>query len=269
MHLITRRPSPPLDLFVETLWWSRRDAPWVDCEHILPTGTAQLIITLHDQPIAWRAPGNSAWNTWRGGVVHGPQSSFYIAGPKPTGALMGVAFRPAAAALLGAPLSELTDRHITLDALWGTRAQQLRERLMEARDADSALQLLEGELMSRIRRPLLVHPAVAYALEAKSSGDGSMLVRDVQQETGYSARHFIELFRSHVGLTPKHYYRLRRFSRLLRGYAKREATLSQLAALLDYSDQSHLTREFREFAGVAPTRYCPRSPTSPHHHVQR
>jgi AraC-like DNA-binding protein len=91
---------------------------------------------------------------------------------------------------------------------------------------------------------------------------------EVQRQAGYSPKHFISLFRGAVGLTPKHYYRVRRFTATLQIISRdASSSLADLAASLGYSDQSHLTREFRDFAGVTPTRYRPRGPDSVMHHV--
>jgi AraC-like DNA-binding protein len=88
----------------------------------------------------------------------------------------------------------------------------------------------------------------------------------IQRSTGFSPRHFIALFRASVGLTPKHYFRIQRFNEAARRLASRvETGLSDLATELRYSDQAHLTREFRELAGVSPGRYRGR-PESPLHH---
>jgi len=85
---------------------------------MLPGGSAQLVFALHKMPMVCR-PGPSSMDSvhWSRGVVHGPQWNYYIAGPKPGGAVAGVSFRPGAAgAILGVPITELTDRHITLEA---------------------------------------------------------------------------------------------------------------------------------------------------------
>jgi AraC-like DNA-binding protein len=144
----------------------------------------------------------------------------------------------------------------------------MQERLAAIREPMDVCRALEADLIARIRRPLLIHPAIAYALRA---GSGSPRVDQIQQRTGYSPRHFIELFHSTVGLTPKHFYRVQRFSsaltRLARGMGEGGARLADVASAAGYADQAHFSREFRELAGVAPSTYCPANATSEHHHV--
>jgi AraC-like DNA-binding protein len=269
MQMIRYRPAAPLDTYVECFWWSQRDQPETFGEHMLPSGSSQLVVALHDAPIACLSNSPSGDTlVWSRGVVHGPQWSYYKSGPKPAGATAGVAFRPGAAgAILGLPIAELTDRHVAIDALWGARGQELREKLLAARGATAVFGVLERDLGARLKRPLLIHPAVAHPHTFRSNACASRHVADVQREAGYSPKHFIGLFRAAVGLTPKHFYRLNRFTAVLRRLAHGDAeSLADLAVSAGYSDQSHLTREFREFAGITPTQYSPRSPVGILHH---
>jgi AraC-like DNA-binding protein len=293
MELIRQHPAPPLDRYIECLWWSCRDEPAAGCEHMLPSGTAQIVFALHESPILCRPAGSDAFMRWSGGLVHGPQSTYYVAGPKPRGVAAGLSLRPGAAgAVLGVPAVELTDRHVPLDGLWGRRAGELHERLMAAADDPlEALGILERHFLARIdrsrtrlERPLLMHPAVAQALAPRrgrfegaggglaSAARGTDLAAfaraaELQRASGFSARHFIALFREGVGLTPKHYLRIRRFQAAARRIAAGDALgLGGVAADLGYADQAHFTREFREFAGVAPSRYRPDGRDRPLHH---
>ena len=91
-------------------------------------------------------------------------------------------------------------------------------------------------------------------------------VRRVVNESGYSHRRFIEVFRAAVGLGPKLYCRVLRFQGALDLVAARpEAALVDVALEAGYSDQPHFQREFRELAGVSPTRYRDLSPAFAHH----
>jgi AraC-like DNA-binding protein len=272
MRLIRYRPAAPLDTYVECFWWSQRDDPQMSCEHMLPSGGVQLLFALHDAQIVCMPSSSYAEPmVWSRGLVRGPQWNYFVSGPKPRGAVAGVSFRPGAAgALLGVPITELTDRHVTVDALWGARGLALRERLLAAGEPQSVFRMLEQDLTTRLERPLLINPAVAHALASHSIGWVPSRIAEIQRESGYSPRHFIALFRAAVGLTPKHYYRVKRFTAVLRHLASGEAAhLADLAASVGYSDQAHMTREFREFAGITPRQYRPSGPHSLFHHRTR
>ncbi|HJQ83469.1 MAG TPA: helix-turn-helix domain-containing protein, partial [Candidatus Binatia bacterium] len=85
----------------------------------------------------------------------------------------------------------------------------------------------------------------------------------VVDETGYSHRRFIALFRDAVGLPPKLYCRVLRFQEALRLLVVRPPRpLADVALAAGYSDQPHLNREFRELAGVSPSEYRAAAPAS-------
>lgn len=262
---VRHEPAAPLASYIQCFWWSRRVAPQPGNEHILPSGGVQMLFTLHDTPIVCIPDGNSTRQfSWRDSIVHGPQWKSYIAGPKPCGGVAGVAFRPGAAgAILGVPITDLAGDHCTLGMLWGRSGQFLHERLKQAAGPREVFAILERDLRARIQPKLNAHPAVACALQRPLSSR----IADAQRESGFSPKHFTALFRAAVGLTPKHYSRLQRFNTVLRCLASGERlNLAACAANAGYSDQAHLTREFREFAGMTPTQYSPSGADSHLHH---
>ncbi|HEV2700339.1 MAG TPA: helix-turn-helix domain-containing protein [Steroidobacteraceae bacterium] len=265
MPIVRYHPDAPLDRYVRFLWWSQRDTPQDYCEYIFPSGGVQLLFTLHETPIiCWPSVPSARPVEWSGSVVHGPQQNYYISGPKPRGAVAGVAFRPGAAgAVLGVAAPDLVDQHVALSALWGKPGQELHDRLMAAPDHLAVFRILEQSLNTRIQRSLVAHPAIAHALRSRSRAR----IAELQHETGYSAKHFIALFKSAVGITPKHYWRIQRFNTVLRCLAAEgDCNLAETAAAVGYSDQAHMTREFREFAGITPTQYRPTGSDRPLHH---
>jgi AraC-like DNA-binding protein len=268
MQLIRYRPGPPLDRYIECFWWSHRDEPQHHTEYMLPSGGTQLLFAMHETPILCGTPGSGSSIAWSGSIVHGPQSSYYVAGPKPKGGCAGVSFRPGAGgAVLGVSMAELADRHVPLDAIWGTRGIDLYDRVASATEPKEVFRILDQALSERIHRPLLIHPAIAHALASRdAAGPSPARVAEVQRASGFSSRHFIALFRSAVGLNPKRYYRIRRFNCAVRSMAAGGGHgLGDIAAAAGYSDQAHLSREVREFAGVSPTQYRPSGADRPLH----
>src|SRR5262249_37471332 len=76
------------------------------------------------------------------------------------------------------------------------------------------------------------------------------------QKAGWSHKHLIAQFRDQVGAPPRRLGRILRFQRAIKclGFVNR-TRWAALANDCGYFDQSHMIREFREFAGCTPTEY--------------
>jgi len=236
-------------------------------EHILPTGEMHLVFRLSGQPLClFEGAADLRGHRIGQAVVGGARSTFYIKDITRPSCSVGAMLRPGAAELLfDATADDLAQRHTRLDELWGRAAHLAHEQLLEAGRLEQQLAILETLLASRLPVVRGLHPAIAYALEHfETSGS----VHAVVQHSGYSHRHFIDLFQRAVGLTPKVYGRVRRFQKALQ-HAALDGTPSWAALALEvgYSDQAHFNRDFLKFAGVTPTAYRQIAPTSPSHVV--
>jgi AraC-like DNA-binding protein len=156
--------------------------------------------------------------------------------------------------LLGAPAGALADAHVELEALWGRRAVELRERLCAAPHSQQRFQILEQALIELLPGTPNTRGEVEVAL-ARLGWPGvevAQLARDVQ----LSHRRLIELFTEQVGLTPKRFARVRRFQRALALAASRESqSWTELALECGYYDQAHLCHDWLEFTGVSPMEF--------------
>ena len=80
-----------------------------------------------------------------------------------------------------------------------------------------------------------------------------MDIAALSRELGYSHKHLVSLFRDQIGLSPKLAARLLRFDRLVRELRLGPRPWAKLAYELGFSDQAHLAREVRRFAGLTPS----------------
>ncbi len=78
--------------------------------------------------------------------------------------------------------------------VWGTRASELRERLLAAPAPGEKFQIIEQALLAAATRPLARHPAVAFALREFARTPHALTIANVTDRIGISARHFGELF---------------------------------------------------------------------------
>jgi AraC-like DNA-binding protein len=236
---------PPLSHFVELLWLFEA-APSHSRERVLPTGTVELVINLGDSSDGFDA------------VVAGPHSRFFVLDTSRPVSVIGAHFRPGGAfPFLKLPLDELRNQHVALDALWGARATELRERLLAAQGPEARLLLLERLLGSWLHGARAGHSVVGHALAAFERGPRR--IGGVVEGTGLSSRRFIRLFSDEVGLTPKSFCRVRRFQRTVtRLHGLRAVDWAETALACGYYDQAHMIHDFRDFSGLSPASYLSR-----------
>jgi AraC-like DNA-binding protein len=254
-----RAPAPPLDAFIERIWYCS-DSPEHTLERVLPGGGAlDLIINLVEDEIRTYDPVNPSLVRVRSGsVVSGTCTRPYLCDPRQRASVLGVHFRPGGAfPFLGISPSEIVDAHVELGDLWGCSGRNLRERLLEAGSPRERLGIVEAALLARLRGARPQHPAARAAVAAFRSGGNEVRVAEVATAVGLSHRRFVEVFEREVGLTPKFYVRLQRFHRVKQLVAARGEPSSWATFAIDcgYFDQSHMIRDFVEFAGMSPKGY--------------
>lgn len=259
------RPGAPLDRFVDCFWhWDGYPAPAAK-ERALPSGTLDLIINLDVDRLTFFEADEQTPITAAGSVLCGAHARYVTISTAPRVRVMGVHFKPGGAApFLGVSAGELEDAFVPLEALWAEAATRLRAQLVEAATPSARFQLLEAALCAQLR-PLDMHPGVAEALEAFEDPQLHS-VGQVNQRTGLSPRLLIQHFRAHIGLTPKAYWRIRRFQAALRHMENaRGARGAEVAADYGYFDQAHLIRDFQAFAGMSPRAYLKEEVFRPNH----
>jgi AraC-like DNA-binding protein len=266
--IVQRVPSLPLRLFVKTLW-AVDDAtpatlPTSGRERVLPTGEMHLAFRLSNHPVRlFDCVDGMEGRVIGPAVFGGARAGFYLRDTPRPARSVGAQLSPGAAQVLfGYDADVFAGRHASLEDLWGRAAAHAQERLMEARRPAEQLGVLESILTERLPRLRGLHPAVAQAL---ASFETTADVSDTVRRSGYSHRHFIQLFRQAVGLPPKVYCRLLRFGRVIdRIKTAVPVSWAGLALAAGFSDQPHFNREFRGFAGVTPDQYRALAPRQFH-----
>ena len=254
----THIPRQPLGAFVEQFWYCEGYEPSHAKERVLPDGSLQIVISLrHDTIPIYGGKNHEEVGRLPGCLVSGPRSRFEIIGTAELKAMAGVHFKPGGAVpFLGVPAGELTDLDVALESLWGPAANELRERVLDAGSAEEIFRVLETLLLSRAASRLALNPTVISALREFHRVPQTRTISDVAEQSGWSQKRFIELFRDAVGLTPKRFCRVRRFREALQRAANgRPVDWTDVALSCGYFDQSHFVHDFRAFAGLSPSAY--------------
>lgn len=163
-----------------------------------------------------------------------------------------IVFRPTAFhELFQLPMQEIAGTSVDLEAVC---LQGLRERLGQCSSFEKAVEEAERTL-----RPFV------HAAEARRSDPCRWLrsilaaphtgapLDDWLVDAPFGARQVQRLFLQQVGVSPKRFWRVRRFETAVRLRREQpESTWGEIAAELGYHDQMHLVHDFRELAGAAP-----------------
>jgi AraC-like DNA-binding protein len=245
-------PRPPLSRWVRAFWMLRSgEGGGGAAESVFPDGCVEIVFHLADPFVHVPATGTPAAQP--AAMVVGPTTRPMRIAPSGAVDVVGIRFEPHGAQLgLGLPCEDLVDLALPLADVTALRAGEWMERLAASGDWPSRVLMLERELQDLVdvRRS---EPLVEAASWIIGRSGGRVTVDMLSRELGVRPRRLERRFRARVGIAPKKLCRITRFQRLLGDLES--GTLAGAAVRCGYTDQAHLTRDFREFAGVTPAAF--------------
>ncbi|HTE30190.1 MAG TPA: AraC family transcriptional regulator [Chryseolinea sp.] len=169
--------------------------------------------------------------------------------------MLGVRLYPhAISEILRIPASELCNQTYDANVLFGNKADQIAERVLNTPSAAGKIEIVSEFLikLSLVRKRDPMGEFIKLIIQHEGQIDLTQLLH----RSGYSQRHFERLFMSSTGFSPKRFARIARYHSTKRKYATGlYKNLSTLAQACGYYDQSYFIREFKEFSGWHPSRY--------------
>jgi AraC-like DNA-binding protein len=240
-------PDPAVADLVEGHWivtWDRRGEAGTRRE-VLPDPCVNLVV----EPA--------------GRLLYGVGSGHGVRELEGAGMAVGTKFRPGGfSGFLPGPVSDLTDRVVTLPEAFGAAGEELDAALLAAADPTAVIAAVADFLVARRPTP---DPRRELAMEIVAAMRGASAgteVAGLAAEFAVSPRTMQRLFARHVGASPKQVLqRLRRQRAVDLMREPGAPSLARIAAELGYADQSHLSNDFRATLGRAPAAlHAPPSP---------
>ncbi|MCF6409671.1 helix-turn-helix domain-containing protein [Pseudalkalibacillus salsuginis] len=252
MIVCTYSPKYPISEFVDFIWYMQGYNPAHSRELAFPDGSAEVVIDLLEDTTQLY-DHKSRELVLNGSVVCGPHSNYFVIDTSSESKVLGIHFKPGGLRpFIPMPLHELLNTHVSLQMLWGARATELREELLELSTPEEMFPVLERRLLMLLSGNFESHPVVRYALNHIDR----VRVGNLMQHIGMSHRRFIELFKAEVGMTPKRLSRIIRFQEVLQLTGnKEEINWTDIALQCGYYDQAHFIKDFQSFSGVSPSHY--------------
>lgn len=154
--------------------------------------------------------------------------------------------------LLGIPLEEIVDRDFDARLVIGQEIDEVLDRLSEAGSHYEKNVIIQNYLLSKLGQLKPALPFDLAMLQLVAVG-GNLPIDYVASQSCLCVRQLERKCRERIGLPPKLYARMIRFSHAYK-YKETypEMSWTDIAHRCGYFDQMHFIRDFKSFAGFTP-----------------
>lgn len=252
-------PRFPLNRFVEFLYYYEGVQHAHKVDRFLPNGDTEILIDFNDAPQFiydndTLTEIQACNRIWASGFRTAPITI-------PSGhnaAMMAITFKKGKAApFFPFPMNEIADRVVDADLVWGSEFGYLREKLLETKDIGTRFILVEEFLIGKFSSKMQIDPCVAFAVGEMTHRPDQISIARMNARIGYSQKHFIEMFRKQIGVTPKSYLKIMRFQKAVQTIdAAATPDWSQISQECGFYDQAHFINDFKHFSGFTPAKYA-------------
>jgi AraC-like DNA-binding protein len=259
MLYLERPPHPALSPFIKTLWYACDPHSTHRYERVLPTGRAQIVISLARDYLTDANHPTDPLQHSPAAIFLGIYSSYQQIDAIDFAELIGIVFHA------GGTLPFIRDNTYTftncetsLEEIWGRCASNLRNDLREAPTPARKFDLLDAALLHRLAqsRQKLRDPVIDFALVQLHRSLDTITIARLTRQIGLSPRRLSQRFYEQVGVSPKLYCRIQRFQQAVQQMHRgADIRWAELALACGYYDQSHFANDFRAFSGLSATAY--------------
>lgn len=248
-------PHPLLQEFVQCIMLVHAeidpDAGPVLCPYP-PTPQNSLFFYINDQ-IKVQQDGGDNFILQPRSVIVGPQLNRVTIDINRNHKAVRVGFHPGGLhRFLGLSMAEMIDGSYDAADVFGKEMSELNEKMQEANGFDAIKDVIELFLLKKAKSLKEILPFDKAMLELLRV-EGNVSIEKIASMACLSLRQFERVSKERIGLPPKLFSRIVRFSK---AYRLRENfpnwSWTKIAYECNYFDQMHLIRDFKQFAGVAP-----------------
>lgn len=261
MILETHIPKFPLSQFVDHFVYYEGYNPEHSIDRFLPDGNTEIIIDFDDGPQfiydnQTLKEIQACHHVWASGV----RTEFISIPSGKNAAMFIVSFKKGMAyPFFPMPMTEMSDRVVDADLLWGNDFAFLREHLLGIPEIGRKFQAAENFLLKHFQARFSLNPSVEYALAEIIRLPDQINLARLNQSIGYSQKHFIDMFKRQVGITPKAYLKIIRFQKAINEIEQhQQVDWSTISLDCGFYDQAHFINDFKSFSGFTPEEYVRR-----------
>ncbi len=150
----------------------------------------------------------------------------------------------------------LTNYVVDAELVLKAEILNIRERLLASKTPEQKFRVLEENFLQSYLKQLRENPFVDFAVSKIINCPNQISIKDISEQTGYSQKHLIQIFKESVGVTPKAFLKVIRFQKAIQQIEHQIAIdWTTIAYDCGFYDQSHFIADFKVFSGFTPAEY--------------
>lgn len=155
--------------------------------------------------------------------------------------------------MLGIPMHELFDEGFDALDFFGAEMRSLKDQLQNTGNLEECKDIVERFLLNKVRNLKDLLPFDS-AMRILMTQNGNLSIEKTASLSCLSLKQFERKCKERVGMNPKTYARILKFSKAYRLHeAHPQLNWTTIAYEAGYYDQMHMIKDFRVFAGVNPS----------------
>lgn len=248
-------PSAELEPFVQCYFvWEGEATQQLEIQSP-PNGFSAMVFNYADP--TWACQNNHERMLIPKAFVCGQFTSNYQLVVKGKIGMVGIVFKPSSFYnFFACRMPELVNNRMPLNMLLGVRAEELWSSVRVQTEDQGRIDILHNFLSQLLPEAKSRRSIVDEAVEYIDRCHGRISVEEVAVNLKISRRYLEKKFLEKVGVSPKFYARVKRFSGLSNKVAHSQKIDWQDVVFENgFHDQSHLVKEYIEFNKMSPSDY--------------
>jgi len=225
-------------------------------ERVIPTENVQLMFH-YKKPFVVLQSNNIREQQPRS-IISGLSDSFSDVSTNGEAGVVFISFYPnSACCFFNFPLSEIENKSIDLSDIYHREIREVEEQLFEKKTIKERIEVIESFLIRRFS-PIGSYDGLLLkkSLEIVKNSKGQTNVNSLSSIVYTTPKTLERKFSQYIGKTTKQYIKLIRFNEVLQDFSKhKKLSMTEIAYMNGYFDQSHFIKDFKIYTGYTPKEF--------------
>lgn len=242
------KPKGVLSMFIDCIWWENFHEGNENqrAHYLVPDKSIELIFT---SSIIQRTKNENKQATQNKSQICGIRTKPQVCVLDKSPAI-SVRFYPRSFyRLCQLDIKDTIDQSLTPEDVFGNSILQLDQLVLNAKSQSNRIELIEDYFKGYIEYSLKESDLLFELMISKiEQSNGTIPIRELSEEFSLSLKTIERKFNRHLGMPPKKYSRIVRFT----NHYMKDRDPESIDGKLDFYDQAHFIREVKKFTGLSP-----------------